>query len=84
VHSQRGMGAGQAVDHLPRPPLRKKNASEASDRLTMAGASLKVGFLRYPFALPIGFLDSCRMLRSDDARPREEQPTTTNGNGTHA
>ncbi len=39
----------------------------------MAGASLKVEFLQYPFTLTIGFLDSCRMLRSDNAQPREEQ-----------
>ena len=44
----------------------------------MAGASLKVEFLQYPFTLTIGFLDPCRMLRSDDAQPREEQLRSSN------
>ena len=43
------------------------------DILNNTGASLKVEFLQYPFTLTIGFLDSCRMLRSDNAQSREEQ-----------
>jgi hypothetical protein len=50
----------------------------------MAGASLKVEFLQYPFTLAIGFLDSYRMLRSDKAQPREEQLTMANADSTHA
>jgi hypothetical protein len=50
----------------------------------MAGASLKVEFQQYPFTRTIGFLDSCRMLRSDNAQPREEQLTMANGDSTHA
>jgi hypothetical protein len=34
--------------------------------------SLKVELLQYPFTLTIGFLDSCRILRSDNAQPQEE------------
>jgi hypothetical protein len=45
---------------------------------------LKVEFLRYPFTLAIGFLDSCRMLRSDNAQPREEQLTMADGDSTLA
>ena len=33
----------------------------------MARVGLKVEFLQYPFTLTVGFLDSCRMLRSDNA-----------------
>ena len=50
----------------------------------MAGVSLKVVFPHYPFMLTIGFLDSCRMLRPDNAQPREEQLTMANGDGTLA
>ena len=50
----------------------------------MAGACLKVEFLQYPFTLAIGFLDSCRMLRTDSTRPREEQLTMANPDSTHA
>jgi hypothetical protein len=50
----------------------------------MAGACLKVEFLQYPFTLAIGFLDSCRMLRSNNAQPPEEQSTMANGDSTHA
>src|ERR687890_1665155 len=39
----------------------------------MAGASLKAEFLQHSLTLTVGFLDSCRMLRSDNAQPREEQ-----------
>jgi hypothetical protein len=49
----------------------------------MAGACLKVEFLQYPFTLAIGILNSCRMLRSDSTRPREEQPTMANGDNTN-
>jgi hypothetical protein len=45
------MGAGQAVDHLPRPPLRKKNASEASDRL--------MSVARADPEWAVGFEDEC-------------------------
>ena len=44
----------------------------------MAGASLKVVFLQYPFTLTVGFLDSCRMLHSDNAQPRDEQHAQVN------
>jgi hypothetical protein len=50
----------------------------------MAGADIKVEFLPYPFTLAIGFLDSYRMLRSNNAQPREEQLTMANGDNTHA
>jgi hypothetical protein len=50
----------------------------------MAGACLKIEFLQYPFTLAIGFLDSCRMLGSGNARPREEQLTMANGDRAHA
>jgi hypothetical protein len=50
----------------------------------MAGASLKVAFLQYPFTLAVGFLDSYRMLRTDSTRPREEQLTMANGDNTNA
>jgi hypothetical protein len=50
----------------------------------MAGADIKVEFLQYPFTLTIGFLDSCPMLRSENAQPREEQLTMAKADTTHA
>lgn len=68
------------MDEAPSSPRVRESRSVRH----MAGASLKAEFLQYSYTLTIGFLDSCRMLRSDNARPREEQLTMANGDGTHA
>jgi hypothetical protein len=68
---------------MDEPPSSPRDR-ESRDLRSMAGASLKVEFLQYPFTLAIGFLDSYRMLRSDSTRPREEQLTMANGDNTNA